>query len=255
MAEAVVGRGARTASFVLVAILASLVVDGAFGSAATFGLDGTAFGAEVGSHDLPPATEDGLTGHLASVRPLLERYGYVAVFAAIFVEGLGIPAPGQTLLIAAALLAAGGALSLPWLLTVAFAASVGGTLVGWTIGRYGGRRILDRFAGPRLEKLEDLCQRRGGLLVAFGRFVDGARQLAGMVSGALGMPLAEFLAWNLVGGLVWTAVWGLGSFVLERNMGAIAELYHRVGPLAAVAILAVLVATVFWLVRGRPRRR
>ena len=199
------------------------------------------------------ARESRTAGRLASVQPLLERYGYLAVFAAIFVEGFGIPAPGQTLLIAAALLAAAGALSLPLLLTVAFTASTAGTLIGWAIGRWGGRRVLDRFSGPRLERLEDLCARRGGLLVAFGRFVDGARQLAGMLSGALGMPLGPFLSWNLLGGLVWTGVWGIGSFGLERNAGALADLYQRIGPVAAAAIVAVVVGTVVWLVRGRRR--
>lgn len=196
-------------------------------------------------------SEHALAHHLAAVRPLLERYGYAAVFAAIFVEGFGIPAPGQTLLIAAALLAAGGGLALVPLLLVALVASAGGTLVGWWVGRVGGRRILDRFAGPRLDRLQDLCGRRGGLLVAFGRFVDGARQLAGIVAGALGMALPGFLAWNALGALAWVAAWGLGTYVLERNVHGLVDAYHRVGPVAAAAVLALFAAVIFWLLRGR----
>lgn len=197
------------------------------------------------------AIEGDLSHHLAEVRPLLERYGYAAVFAAIFVEGFGIPAPGQTLLIAAALLAAGGGLGLLPLLAVALAASAGGTFVGWWIGRAGGSRLLDRFAGPRLERLQESFRHRGGLVVAFGRFVDGARQLSGIVAGALGMPLATFLSWNALGALVWVAAWGLGSFVLERNVHAILHVYHRIGPVAAVVVVISIAVVVVWLARGR----
>lgn len=197
------------------------------------------------------ADESDLERHLASVRPLLERYGYGAVFGAIFLEGFGIPAPGQTLLIAAALLAADGELSLVALLALAFVASAGGTLLGWGIGRFGGRRLLERVAGPRLDRLEATCRRRGGVLVAFGRFVDGARQLAGIAAGALGMPLAPFLWWNLVGAVTWVGVWGIGSFVLERNAHTLIDAYRRIGPMAAIAILALAAAVLLWLVRGR----
>jgi len=198
-----------------------------------------------------PVHERGLARHLDEVRPLLERYGYAAVFAAIFVEGFGIPAPGQTLLIAAALLAAGGGIGIVPLLLVALLASAGGTFVGWWLGRAGGRRLLDRYAGPRLERLQETFRRRGGLVVALGRFVDGARQLCGIVAGALGMPLAAFLAWNVAGAIAWVAVWGLGSFFLERNMHGLVHAYHRVGPIASGAILVGIGGVIFWLVRGR----
>lgn len=199
--------------------------------------------------------EHDLERHLEDVRPLLERYGYLAIFVAIFVEGFGIPAPGQTLLIAAALLAAGGELSLVPLLLVALLASAGGTLVGWTIGRFGGRRLLDRFQGPRLAKLEETFRRRGGAVVAFGRFLDGARQLAGIASGALGMPLGSFVWWNAVGAVAWVAVWALGSFVLERDVYVLVDAYERIGPVATTVILGLVAALVVWLVRGRRRGR
>jgi len=189
--------------------------------------------------------------HLAAVQPLLDRYGYGAVFLAIFVEGTGIPAPGQTLLVAAALLAARGDLSLGVLLVTALVAATTGNLAGFYIGRFGGRRILERIgAGPRLEKMAALFERRGGVVVGFGRFVDGLRQLAGIAAGSLGMDLATFFAWNLLGAVAWVAFWGVGAFLFERDFAAIAGLFHRFRPFAiALAVLGVVLA-IRWLRRG-----
>lgn len=193
----------------------------------------------------------GLEHHLAAVQPLLDRYGYAAVFVAIFVEGMGIPAPGQTLLIAAALLAARGDLSITVLLVTALVAAITGNLAGFAIGRYGGRRILERISSAaRLAKMESLFQRRGGLVVAFGRFVDGLRQIAGIAAGSLDMRLATFLTWNLVGAVAWVGFWGGGAYLFERDFATIAALFHRFRALAiGLALLGVLLA-IRWLRRG-----
>jgi membrane protein DedA with SNARE-associated domain len=193
--------------------------------------------------------------HLAQWQPLLQRYGYGAVFVATFLEGFGIPAPGQTLLMGAALLAARGELSLALVLATAAAASAAGGLVGWAIGRWGGQAFLARFAsGARLSRIEELFSRWGPGVVLLGRFVDGARQLNGLVAGALRMPLWRFLLWSTTGALVWTGFWGLGVYWLGRDFHSIAAFFHHVRPLAAIAIGAVVALAVVWLVRGgRPR--
>jgi membrane protein DedA with SNARE-associated domain len=187
---------------------------------------------------------------LARAEPLLHEWGYAAVFAAIFAEGVGIPAPGQTLLLAGGVLAARGQLSLAALLVTAALASAGGTFAGWAIGRSGGRRLLDRFAGRRLERIESLFQRRGAGVVLLGRFVDGARQLTGLAAGAFEMPLARFLVWDVLGALLWTAFWGIGSWLFTREFHALAALAHRarVPLLVAAALLAGVV--IVWIVRG-----
>lgn len=187
---------------------------------------------------------------LAKADHLLAQYGIAAVFFAILVEGAGVPAPGQTLLIAAALLASRGELSIVGLLFAAGLGSVGGVLGGWAIGRYGGRRLLDRFAGPRLERLESLFQRYGGAVVAFGRFIDGVRQLSGLAAGALGLPFVLVLAWDVFGAVVWTGFWGLGPYWIGRDFAEINHLWHKAGPLA-LALTIVAVGTVLvWVARG-----
>ena len=88
-------------------------------------------------HDLEQA--------VARAQPVFDRYGYLAVFLTILVEGVGIPAPGQTFLIAAALSAAHGKLSLVWVLILACLAAGLGNSLGYLLGRWGGRRLLARF--------------------------------------------------------------------------------------------------------------
>jgi len=192
-----------------------------------------------------------LEQHLAAVQPLLERWGYGALFVAIFVEGFGIPAPGQMLLIAAALLAARGDLSLGGVLAAAVLAAAAGNTVGFAIGRWGGRRLLDRVAGgARLAKMEALFERRGGVVVGFGRFVDGLRQLAGVAAGSLGMSFGKFFAWNVVGALAWVGFWGGGTFLFERDFASIAATVHRFRLLAIGVVLVAVVLGVRWLRRG-----
>ena len=101
---------------------------------------------------------------LARVQPLLQRYGYGAAFAAVMAEGMGIPTPGQTLLMAGALEAAQGRMSIALLLILVTTAATLGNSVGYAIGRWGGRVALDKLkVNPqRQQHLDDLFKRRGG---------------------------------------------------------------------------------------------
>jgi membrane protein DedA with SNARE-associated domain len=198
---------------------------------------------------------------LARVEPYLERYGYWAVFAAVAVEGVGIPAPGQTLLEAGAIVAAApnSRLDIHWLLFVAILATTLGQALGYLIGRSGGRALLNRLpvSAGKLERMERGFNRYGGWLVFFGRFVDGPRQLAGLFSGVLAMPWRRFMLLNVGGAICWASFWALGVYYLDLHFDALVTALRQLNPwiagLTLLGIAALLLLLLAALLRQRRR--
>ena len=185
--------------------------------------------------------------YLARMQPLLERYGYGAVATAVMAEGVGIPTPGQTLLIVGALEAAQGRINITWLLFLVAASATVGNSIGYAIGRWGGRAVLNKLKvnTTRQQRLEDIFKRRGGVVILLARFLDGFRQLNGIIAGVMRMPWWTFTVYNAAGALLWTCAWGLGTYYLGRDIHVIAVLFHRYGwllyVLSATAVVALLV--------------
>jgi len=194
---------------------------------------------------------------LAAVQPLLERYGYGASVAAVMAEGAGIPTPGQTLLMASALEAAAGRMNIGLVLLLVAAAATLGNSAGYAIGRWGGRAALNTFRinPQRQRRLDELFARRGGLVILLARFVDGLRQLNGIVAGVLGMPWWTFTVYNVAGAILWTCTWGLGAYYLGRELHVVAALFHRPARwLYGLGLIALLVL-VAYLLRHRTHAR
>jgi membrane protein DedA with SNARE-associated domain len=200
----------------------------------------------------------GIFGHLA---PLLTKYGYFAVFAVVGVESFGVPAPGQTILIAAAIYAGSGKLSVVWVAAVAFLAATLGDNLGYLIGRVGGRPLVHRFGRyvflteERIDHVERVFERYGGKLVVVARFVDGLRQFNGVVAGIAGMRWSHFLACNALGAALWVGLWTSVGRLAGRHIDAIYEQVRRYEPFVLVALGVVIVALLArYLVRRRRRR-
>src|SRR3954453_3671291 len=92
---------------------------------------------------MPPSAE--LPGFLHGVAPILDRWGYLAVAGMIGVESFGVPAPGQTIMVAAAIYAGAGRLNIVGVAAIAFVAAVRGDNVGYWIGVRGGRKLVHRW--------------------------------------------------------------------------------------------------------------
>ena len=203
-----------------------------------------------------------LPGVLAWLSPILTSYGYQAVFVFLFVESFGAPVPGQTMLMAAGVFAGAGKLNVAVLALVGFVSAVTGDNVGYLIGLVGGRRLVLRFGRyifvteQRLSKAEDFFRRHGGKIVGVARFIDGLRQLNGVVAGIARMPWQRFLAFNALGAAAWVGVWTSIGYLAGGHLTGIYREFSRYQMMVLVVIGAVIIAVlIHWLWRRQQRRR
>lgn len=188
----------------------------------------------------------------ARLAELIATHGYWVVAAIVALESMGIPAPGETALVTAAVYA-GTTHRLSIMLVIA-AAAVGaiiGDNVGYMVGRRFGSRLLLRYGRllkldpPRIRLGQFLFARHGGKVVFFGRFVAVLRALAALLAGINCMPWNRFLFFNATGGVVWATVFGLGGYLSGQEI----ERVKRPFAIAGLS-LAIGAAVAFgWFVR------
>jgi membrane protein DedA with SNARE-associated domain len=188
---------------------------------------------------------------------LLHDYGYAAVAAFVLIESLGIPFPGETMVIAAALYAG---LTHHLDVWVIWAAAAGGAIVGdnigFGIGHWAGYRLLVRYGSKlRLDEAKLkvgrlIFDRHGGKVVFFGRFVSILRTYAAFLAGTNRMPYWRFLGFNAAGGIVWSGMYAVGFYYAGNSLKGVRGPVD-IGLGAAAAVLVV--GFVFWLRRHERR--
>jgi membrane protein DedA with SNARE-associated domain len=182
---------------------------------------------------------------------VVSRFGYLGVTGIVFIESFGVPAPGETSIIAGSVLAGSGRLNIFVVALAAFLAAVGGDSIGYAIGRTGGRSLILRFGRyvglneRRFVRVEKFMARRGPIMVVVARFVEGLRQLNGVVAGATGMRFGKFLLFNAIGAALWVGVWSSVGYFAGNHLDAIEGVIHRYSNVALV-VAAVLVAAYVW---------
>ncbi|MFI1990504.1 DedA family protein [Actinoplanes sp. NPDC020271] len=189
---------------------------------------------------------------------LIDRFGYLGIAAVVFVESFGIPAPGETVIIAGAALAGRGHLSIAAVAVTAFLAAVIGDSLGYLIGRRGGRRLVRRFGRyvrltpERLERVEGFMTRQGARVVAVARFFEGLRQFNGIVAGLTRMRFPHFLTWNALGAALWVGVWSTAAYLAGDHIEEIAATLSRY---LVLVVAVVAAAGLLIYVRRRARSR
>jgi len=166
-------------------------------------------------------------------QPWLEHYGYAAVFMALFLESIGIPTLGLTLLIASVLLASRGEMQIGVVIGLALAGMLGGCQLAFLFGRTGGRRLLLRsglLSRHHLRRLHRLFQRWGPLLLLAATFLDGTRQYGALVAGTARMRWRTFTLYNLTGVVLWVGSWSIATDVLGHHLEPVLGYVHRSGP-------------------------
>ncbi|WP_431986659.1 DedA family protein [Streptomyces griseoflavus] len=183
------------------------------------------------------------------VQEWLETVPAVTVYAlvglVIGLESLGIPLPGEIILVSAALLASQhGDIDPVVLGACAVAGAIVGDSIGYAIGRKGGRPLLARlgakfprhFGEGHIATAERSFQKWGMWAVFFGRFVALLRIFAGPLAGVLRMPYWKFLTANVLGGILWAG----GTTAVIYYVGIVAESWLKrfswLGLVAAVLI-------------------
>lgn len=185
--------------------------------------------------------------------------GYPAAFAFVAIESIGIPFPGETALITAAVYPATAhpsGFGITGIIIAAAAGAIIGDNVGYAIGRVSGWRLIRRY-GPRVHFTESrvkvgryLFMRHGGKVVFFGRFVIGLRTWAAFLAGANGMPRNRFIAFNAAGAVLWAVLYGPGYFYLGATLERAST---GVDIAIALALAAVIISWIAYVRRNEAR--
>jgi membrane protein DedA with SNARE-associated domain len=184
------------------------------------------------------------------LRHAVVHYGYWAVAVVLLLENIGLPLPGETILLVASFSAfSQRELQLSWIIVVAtIVTTIGGSL-GFALGHYGGRPLLEnylrafRIPAATVVRGENLFSRYGALTVFFARFVFGMRVLAGPLAGVLRMPWRKFIISNFLGAAVWVTVISSVGYLFGQHFGRLERALKR---LDLVIIVLVLVAAIWW---------
>jgi membrane protein DedA with SNARE-associated domain len=207
------------------------------------------------------STPQHLPGVFHHLEGPLNDYGYAAIALFVLLEDFGVPLPGETVLILGAVYAGTGRLSI-WLVgLIGFLAAVSGDNIGFAIGHFGGRRLVERYGRyvlltrERLDRATGFFERHGGKIVAIARFIEGLRQANGIIAGTIGMHWARFLAFNALGAALWVATWSCVGYFSGSHIDTI---YHDATRYDSYFAIAFAVAAALWLgwrvLRHRRRR-
>jgi membrane protein DedA with SNARE-associated domain len=192
-----------------------------------------------------------------TLHDLLNQYGYAAVFLFVMIESLGIPFPGETMVIVAALYAGATHHLQPELIWLAAAAgAIVGDNLGYGLGRWGGYRLLRRYGSKirineaKLKVGRLLFARHGGKVVFFGRFISILRTYAAFLAGTNRMRYGRFLFFNAAGGIIWSGIYTFGFYFLGSQLEKVrGPVDYGIG---AAAVL-VVVAFIIWIRRNEHR--
>jgi membrane protein DedA with SNARE-associated domain len=196
---------------------------------------------------------------LDTLQEFARLYGYWAVFAGIALENMGIPLPGETIVIVGGFLAGSGELNYWFVLGSAIAGAALGDNFGYWVGRSGGWQLLVRVGSifgiqeQQLEQAKDRYTRNAAQAVFLGRFITILRIFAGPLAGITQMPYKQFLLYNFGGAAVWaTTIVSLAYFLgkvvsLEQIITWIAQ----AGVIAFAGVLVLLLIPILWEYRQK----
>jgi membrane protein DedA with SNARE-associated domain len=200
-----------------------------------------------------------MTHHIVHfLRFALVHYGYWTVALLLLLENLGLPLPGETVLMLASFLAyTEHDLQVGWIIAAGIAAATLGSYCGYAVGNYGGRRLIERLErtfriSPKaFERGEKLFQEYGAVTILFARFVFGMRVLAGPIAGVLRMPWKKFAVYNVMGAALWVSVMSCVGYFFGSRWSTMVSFMKKFDQALVAAF--ILVGLFLWWRRRKSR--
>jgi membrane-associated protein len=192
------------------------------------------------------------------VQPYFEEWGYVIVFALGVLENsafVGFVVPGDLVLLLAGFYAERSTLDLPPIVLLAFVAALLGDSLGYAVGRFAGRRLVNRFGKrlfppDRLARVDLYFAEYGTWAVAMGRLTPVVRSVNTFAAGMARMPFPKFLGAVAIAASVWAVAYPVLGFVFSGSFEAVRR---ALGP-AGVVLLLIFVGGLYWTYRRMVRR-
>jgi membrane protein DedA with SNARE-associated domain len=183
---------------------------------------------------------------------LISTHGYWVVAVVVGIESIGVPVPGETMLVTAAIYAGTThRLNIALVITAAALGGVVGHNLGFLVGRRYGYHLLLRYRSllrlndSRIKLGQLLFDRHGGKVVFFGRFIALLRTLAAVLAGTNQMPWWRFLFFNALGAVVWSTVYGMAAYAFGEELERLSTF---IGVVLLVAAGAAISGSI-WFVR------
>jgi membrane protein DedA with SNARE-associated domain len=192
---------------------------------------------------------------LAAIISVSSGLGY-ALPAIIGLESLGVPSPGETALVLAAVLASQGKLEIWLVILIGVVSAIVGDNIGYLLGRRFGRDVLEHPGPLHRRRLEVIAAgdrffaKHGPKAVFLARWIALVRFAAAWLAGINEMPFRQFFFYNALGGITWGVTFGLVGYFAGS---AAADVITRFGVYAAV-VLAVLAVGAYLFFKSRERR-
>jgi len=170
------------------------------------------------------------------------------VVGLVLIEDFGVPVPGETVLILAAVYAGAGRLNVVLVGLLGFIGAVLGDNIGFAIGHFGGRPLVEHYGRyifltpQRIDRASGFFERHGGWIIIVARFIEGLRQANGIIAGISGLHWAKFLVFNAIGAALWVAVWTSVGYFSGSHIDTIYHDGTRYGTYLAVALAVLLLA-------------
>ena len=192
---------------------------------------------------------------------LISQYGYLIVLFGVMLESIGVPLPGETILIASGILVQQGTFDLRYVILFGILGAVTGDQIGYWAGREGGRPFVLRWGRyvkitpERLARAESFFDRHGGSAVFLARFVAGLRVFGALTAGITRMHWRTFFIYNALGGAVWATAAVLVGYLLGGSIALVEKWVGRASILLAILlVLGIGLYLAYRWVRDHPEQ-